>query len=94
MSSSATSRLAPRLGRKPYLTVATYPYPHALRALKNVSHGQQVGLPGGGIALVDQNYQKSVHIAYPGVDFEVEVFDPSPARSSRVARSGDLRPVS
>jgi hypothetical protein len=80
--------------RKPYLTIATYPYPDALHRLRNVSHGQQVGLPGGGIALVDRNYPKSVHLAYPRVGYEVEVFDPSPARSRQVAMSGDVRPVS
>jgi len=80
--------------RKPYLTIATYPYPDALHRLRNVSHGREVGLPGGGIALVDQNYPKSVHLAYPRVGYEVEVFDPLPAHSRQVAVSGDVRPVS
>ena len=80
--------------RKPELTIATYPYPHALQALKNVAAGQGRRLPGGGLALVDANSSKSVHIAYPRVNYQVEVFDPSAARSQRVAFSGGVRPVS
>jgi hypothetical protein len=80
--------------RKPELTVATYPYRHALQALRNVANGREFRLSGGGIAVVDQKYPKSVHVAYPGVNYQVEVYDPSPARSRQVALSGDVRPVS
>jgi len=76
-----------------FLIVATYPFAKAFQALKNVSHGQETALPGGGIALVDTTYPKSVHLAFPGVDYEIEVYDPSPARARAVAVSGDVRPV-
>jgi hypothetical protein len=76
-----------------FLIVATYPFAEAFQALKNVSHGQETALPGGGIALVDTTYPKSVHLAFPGVDYEIEVYDPSPARARAVAVSGDVRPV-
>ena len=76
-----------------YLIVATYPFPKAFAALQAVAHGSQIGLPGGGIAVVDQAYPKSVHLAYPGVAYQVEVFDPSPARARQVAVSGDVQPV-
>ncbi len=78
---------------KPELTIATYPYPNAFQALKNVAHGRQHTLPGGGLALVDTKSPKSVHIAYPGVNYQVEVYDSSAARSQRVALSGDVGPV-
>jgi hypothetical protein len=80
--------------RKPYLTIATYPYKNAFQALENVANGRQLGLPGGGIAVVDQKYPQSVHVAYPGVNYQVEVYDPSPVRSRQVALSGAVRPVS
>jgi hypothetical protein len=80
--------------RNPELTIATYPYRHALQALRNVANGREFRLSGGGIAVVDQKYPKSVHIAYPGVNYQVEVYDPSPARSRQVVLSGDVRPVS
>jgi hypothetical protein len=79
--------------RKPYLTIATYPYPHALRALKNVANGRKHALPGGGIALFNEKSPTSVHLAYPGVNYQAEVYDPSPARSLQVALSGHVRPV-
>jgi hypothetical protein len=76
-----------------YLIVATYPYPNALNALKAVSHKAQIAVPGGGIAVIDKTYTKSVHVAYPGVAYQVEVYDPSPATARAVAVSGDVRPV-
>jgi hypothetical protein len=76
-----------------YLAIVTYPYRHALQALKNVANGHEIAIPRGGIALVDQTHPTSVHLAYPGAEYQVEVYDPSPARSLDVARSGDVRPV-
>jgi hypothetical protein len=80
--------------RKAYLTIATYPYPHALKALKNVADGRQLELPRGAIALVDEKAPQNVHLAYPGTRYQIVVFDPSPVRARRVALSGDVRPVS
>ncbi len=76
-----------------YLIIATYPDTNAYRGLLAVSNGQQVRVPGGGIALVDTSYPKSVHLAYPGVPYQVEVYDPSPATALRVATSGKVAPV-
>ena len=76
-----------------YLIVATYPFPAAFEALKKVAAGRGVKIPGGGLALVDKSYPKSVHLAFPDVDYQVEVFDPSPARALEVATSGHVRPA-
>jgi hypothetical protein len=78
-----------------FLTVATYPYPHAYASLAALAkhQGGAIRLGHGGIALVDQAYPKSVHVAYPGVDFEVEVFSPSPARSRQVVTSGEVAAI-
>ncbi len=76
-----------------YLIVATYPDTNAYRGLLAVSNGQQVKVPGGGIALVDTGYPKSVHLAFPGVPYQVEVYDLSPATALRVATSGKVAPV-
>jgi hypothetical protein len=75
----------------PYLTIATYPFPNALAALRRVartSGGQAFDLPDGGLAVVDAQYPKSIHVAYPGSPYQVEVFDPSPARA-RALVTGD-----
>jgi hypothetical protein len=74
-----------------YLTVATYPFPNALPALRRVaraSGGQTFDLPDGGLAVVDPQYPKSIHVAYPGSPYQVEAFDPSPGRA-RALVSGD-----
>jgi hypothetical protein len=76
-----------------YLVIATYPFANAYRALQEVAQGHGIRLPGGGLALVDQAYAKSVHLAFPNVDYQVEVYDPSPARARAVAASGRVQPV-
>ena len=76
-----------------YLVIVTYPYKDAFNALKNVANGKEVAIPGGGIALVDESSPRSVHVAFPNTDYQVEVYDPSPARSLEVARSGAVRPA-
>ena len=80
--------------RADFLIVATYPFANAYAALKKVAAGREIALQGGGIAFVDPGYPKSVHIAYPKVPYQVEVFDPSPAQSLQVALSGTVAPVS
>jgi hypothetical protein len=79
--------------RANFLIIATYPFPGALPGLRDVSKGNIIKLPAGGIAAVDQGYPKSVHVAFPDVDYQVEVYDPSPARSRAVATSGNIAAV-
>ena len=76
-----------------YLVIATYRFPAALAALKKVDDGRGIQLPGGGLALVDGKTSKSVHLAFPKVNYQVEVYDPSPARALETASSGQVRPV-
>jgi hypothetical protein len=81
---------------KSYLTVATYPFPGALGALQALAKGNEastITLPGGGLAIVDMKYPKSIHLAYPASDYQVEVFAPSAAAARRVVESGRIAPV-
>lgn len=81
----------------PYLTVASYPFKGASAALQRIANENKAGaikLAGGGLAAVDRVYPKSVHLAFPGVDVEVEVFDPSAARARQVAASGEVSAIS
>ena len=78
---------------KPYTTVATYPFPGAFPAiqLQAARKGAIIArLAGGGIAVLDQSYPQSVHIAYPGVDYQVEVYDPQPGRAMELVAAGGL----
>ncbi len=79
---------------KPYLTVATYPFPGAYPAIKKQAAAKgavTARLAGSGIAVLDNGYPQSVHVAYPGVNYQVEVYDPTPARAMQLVSSGRLR---
>lgn len=80
--------------RADFTLVATYPFKNSYDALKAVSGSNAINLPGGGIAAVAPHYPKSVRLSFPGVDYQIEVYDPSPARSLQIALSGDVQPVS
>jgi hypothetical protein len=78
---------------KPYLTVATYPFPGTFAVIRkkaNVKGAVTAKLAGGGVAVLDTGYPQSVHIAYPNVDYQVEVYDPVPARAMQLVSSGQL----
>jgi hypothetical protein len=79
--------------RNDLLIIATYPYANALAALRRVTNGKGIKVPGGGLALVHEGYPQSVHLAYPRMDFQVEVYDSSPRISRQVAVSGRVEPV-
>jgi len=64
--------------RARYLTVATYPFPGAFAAVRKAARGAAtIKLAHGGIGVVDGASAKSIHVAYPGVSYQIEVFDPS-----------------
>jgi hypothetical protein len=79
--------------KKPYLTVATYPFPGAFAAIRKqaaVKGAVLTRLADGGLALLDTAYPQSVHLAYPGVNYQIEVFDPSPGRAMELVAAGKL----
>jgi hypothetical protein len=81
--------------KHPYLTVATYPVLGALAALRRTAASASAhtfDLPGGGLAVADDRDPKSIHLAFPNSDYQVEVFDPSPAAARSVA-SHRIAPV-
>jgi hypothetical protein len=79
-----------------YTTVATYPFPRALAAIRRVASGNEAGvikLSGGGLAVVDGQYPRSIHLAYPHSDFQIEVFGSSPAQVRRMVASQKIVPI-
>jgi hypothetical protein len=79
-----------------YLTVATYPFPGAFAAVQRAATGNgavSIKLPGGGLGVVDTQYPESIHLAFPGSNYQVEVFDPSPARVRQIVGSGRVRAI-
>jgi hypothetical protein len=80
----------------PYTTVAMYPSPHALatlRPLANDKGAESYEIQGGGLALFAANYPRSVHVAFPDLDYQIEVFDPTPHRALDLVKSGDLKSI-
>jgi hypothetical protein len=79
-----------------FLTVGTYPLPKAYDALKKVStekgaivkHGSH-----GALVVTNTNNPRSVYIAYPKKNFQIEVFDPNASRALQLATSGAITPV-
>ena len=75
--------------RQKYLTVATYPVADAYAALEAAGKAEGATakrLPGGALMVTNASRPTSVYLAYPGSAYQVEVYDPSPARAGRVAR--------
>ena len=80
--------------RARYLTVATYPFPGALAAVaRTANRATRIELDRGGIGVVDSAYPKSIHLAYPGSDYQIEVYDPSPSAGRKLVASGAISPV-
>lgn len=76
-----------------YLVIATYKYPGALKALKKVANGRGTSGPGGSFIYIRPTDPRSVLVAWPNVPYEVEVYDPRPAKAQTVAENGQLTAV-
>ena len=79
--------------RAAFRVIGTYPYLGALRALQAVAKSGGTKLSGGGLLVESAGNTKSVHIAYPGIDYEIEIYDPRPGRARTLALSGKVTPV-
>ena len=79
-----------------FLTVATYPFPKAFEATQGLAkqaNAVTINLAGGGLAVIDTSYRKSIHLAYPGSDYQVEVYDPSAAVARQLVSSGRVKSI-
>lgn len=82
--------------RAEFLTVGTYVQPGAVAALRkqgNEPGGVLAKAPGNAVVYFSQEEPKSVYLAYPGVDVQIEVFDPSFSRALQLVNSGQIVPV-
>jgi hypothetical protein len=78
-----------------YLTVATYPVGDGVKAVKTAARSadtKTVKAPGGAIAYAPKN-TSSVYVAYPGSEYQIEVFDPDPKRALKLVRAGRIQLV-
>lgn len=80
-----------------YLTIATYSVPNAnasLRRSAKVAGAAHAGAPRGGIAVWRISRPTSVYLAYPGVRYLIEVYDPHARLARSLALGGRVKPVS
>lgn len=80
-----------------YLTIATYSVRNATANLRQAAQAPgaaQAKAPRGGIAVWRKSRPTSVYLAYPGVRYLIEVYDPSPRRARRLALGGKVTRVS
>ena len=79
-----------------FLTVATYPqasaFANTITAAGN-SRARSIRLEAGEIAFFRPDRPTSVFYARRGLDYQVEVFDPSPATARRIVQTGRLRTI-
>jgi hypothetical protein len=79
-----------------YLTVGTYPFPDAFNALEVIAKRPGAvtkEVEDGGLAVTNRNSPTSVYLAYPDQNFQVEVYDPDPAKALDLVTSGEIQPV-
>jgi hypothetical protein len=82
--------------RADFLTVGTYVQPDPVAALRR--QGKEPGgvlgtAPGKAVVYFSRDQPQSVYMAYPGVDVEIEVFDPNFAHALQLVNSGQIVPV-
>jgi hypothetical protein len=76
-----------------YLTVGTYIRPHPIAELQRQAKqpgGVLGAAPGGAVVYFSRERPQSVYVAYPGVDTQIEVYDPDVRRALRLVNSGQI----
>jgi hypothetical protein len=79
--------------RQTYVTVGTYPVPDAVAAVRIAAgeEGAEVqAVPAGGVAFAGSD---NAYLAYPGGDYQIEVFAPTPGEAFDLIASGKVEPV-
>jgi hypothetical protein len=80
-----------------YPAVGTYPVADAFEktlAAAKAPGAVRIRLPHGAVAFYAQRRPTNVYVAFPGVNEEVEVYDPNAAAAHRLIAAGKLVPVS
>jgi hypothetical protein len=83
-------------GSRHLLVIGTYPLRNAVVATERAARregGVLIRIASGGIAYYREHAPTNVFVAYPGSDYQAEVFDPSAERVHRLVVSGRIVPV-
>jgi hypothetical protein len=80
-----------------YLIVGSYPMKNAFKVTRDSSaKGKSTirrRIPDGGIAAYTKKHATNVYVAYPGVNVQIEVYDPSASLTPKLVASGQIVPV-
>lgn len=82
--------------RKPYRTVGTYPLRQAFQATKRASReagSTRTAAGGGAVAVYTAKHPTNVYVAFPGVNFQVEVYSPKRGEARRLVGAQSIGPV-
>jgi hypothetical protein len=83
--------------RPDFVTVGTYPSKDGvgdLREARESTDGAELGrTDDGAVLLIDPTSVKSVHLAYPGGDSQIEIYSPVPGQALRIAERGEVEPI-
>jgi hypothetical protein len=81
---------------RPYLTIGTYPVSGAFAVTRRVA--QQPGTVrlaagNGAVAFYRKDRPTNVYVAFPGSNYQIEVFAPSAGDAQELVSSGHIRPL-
>ena len=82
--------------KKPLLTIGTYPVAGAFSITQSAAAkdgATPLTIGGGGVAFYGKSAPGNVYLAFPGSDFQIEVYDPSPAAAHELVESGAVTAV-
>ena len=91
LSGDGRSATLARTSRRSPPTRCRRPWPRC--AKRRTARRDYPHLPGGGLAYLNAGGPTSVYLAWPGSDYEVEVFDPSPKHALDLVLDGAIVPV-
>jgi hypothetical protein len=79
-----------------FVTVGTYPVPDAVAAVRRAAAEAKVEVAPvahGGVAFTSPGRPGSVYLAYPGADYQIEVFTPKDGEALRLVKADRIVPV-
>jgi hypothetical protein len=80
-----------------YLTIGTYPFQNSIHAINVIAKepgAKTFNVANGGTAVQNSSSPTSVYVAFSDeTGYEIEVYDPDPAKALDLVKSGDIQPV-
>ncbi|HWB70397.1 MAG TPA: hypothetical protein VG518_10515, partial [Solirubrobacterales bacterium] len=91
-----TGNARPGDPRQDYVTVGTYPVGGGAAAVRGAAREEGAAVqsgPSGSVLLANPRRPENVYLAFPGSEYQIEIFAPAAGRALELAKSGKLAPV-